>query len=184
MAGGVVKRYIVVHHSATIDGRLNDWAGICKYHTSWRRLDRGEIVTAQEAGELTAQGVRCEPPWRGPCGYHYGIERDNGLILVRQGRPVAETGAHATGFNESGVGLCIVGNYDREAPDPLLYDEIKKQIRAIAAEIGMDAAVMAREKYILGHRETYALRGVTQQKTCPGSAFDMDKLRQELSDNI
>lgn len=174
-----MKRYIIVHHSATVDGRLNDWAGIKKYHTSWRRLDKGAIVTQEEAGELMAKGIPVTAPWR-DIGYHYGIERENGLILVRQGRPVNDTGAHATGFNESGVGLCIVGNYDHESPDPLLWEEIKRQVKSIATEIGQDASVMAAKGRILGHRETYGLRGIRPQKTCPGTSLDMDKLRAEL----
>jgi hypothetical protein len=179
-----VKSYIIVHHSATTDGRTNNWLDICRYHQSWRRVDLGEIITAEKAGELTAQGIRCEPPWKPPCGYHRGIERENGVLVVRQGRPLDQDGAHCEGFNHSGVGLCVVGNFDQHEPDLYLWDEIKRQIKVIATELGTDAKTMADEGMILGHRETYELLGKRQIKTCPGSRFDMDKLRQELSDNI
>ncbi len=174
-----MKKYIIVHHSATVDGRTNEWDAIRRYHTSWRRLDLNIIVTQEEAGELMAKGVPVTAPWR-DIGYHRGIERENGVLVVREGRPLTETGAHATGFNDSGVGLCIVGNYDRHEPDLLLYEETLRQIGVIAQEIGQDPVVMAKEKRILGHWETYRLRGLRPAKTCPGVLWDMDKMRQDI----
>lgn len=178
------KQYIILHHSATVDGITNDWKAICRYHTSWRRPDKGEIVTPEQARALMDKGIHCEPPWRGPCGYHWGIERENGVLVVRLGRELDEIGSHAYGFNAEGVGLCMVGNYDKHPPDLYLWDEIKRQIKVIATEIGQDVVEMAKDGRIMGHRETYEALGKRVEKTCPGTAFDLDALRDELINGI
>ena len=40
-------RYILIHHSATVDGDVNDWDAIKKYHMSWRY--QGNIITEKKA---------------------------------------------------------------------------------------------------------------------------------------
>ena len=41
---------IIIHHSATPDGLVNDWDGIRKYHMSYRY--NGNIITKEEADKL------------------------------------------------------------------------------------------------------------------------------------
>lgn len=50
--------------------------------------------------------------WLG-CGYHYVIHSDGSIF---QGRPLNTVGAHARGYNEYSVGICVVGNFDIEYP--------------------------------------------------------------------
>ena len=50
--------------------------------------------------------------WLG-CGYHYVIHRDGSVF---QGRSVDTIGAHARGYNERSVGICVVGNFEEEYP--------------------------------------------------------------------
>jgi len=50
--------------------------------------------------------------WLG-CGYHYVIHSDGSVF---QGRPIDTVGAHARGYNERSVGICVVGNFEEEHP--------------------------------------------------------------------
>ena len=50
--------------------------------------------------------------WLG-CGYHYVIHQDGSIF---QGRPADTVGAHARGYNERSIGICVVGNFEIEYP--------------------------------------------------------------------
>lgn len=51
-----------------------------------------------------------ERGWEG-CGYHFIIRRDGRL---EKGRDIEAVGAHAPPYNQSSVGICMVGGIDRE----------------------------------------------------------------------
>jgi N-acetylmuramoyl-L-alanine amidase len=82
---------IILHHSATPDGRTFSWSAIKRYHVEtlhW--LD---------------------------VGYHAGIELVDDDWFAIMGRPWDMDGAHTQGQNGIALGLCFVGNYDDEEPD-------------------------------------------------------------------
>lgn len=107
-------------------------------------------------------------------GYHYGIERVNGSLEVLYGRPMTKDGAHAIGFNRNGVGICMVGNYNIEEPaEDRLY-----MLECLVKRLMKDNHIPAH--CVIGHRETYLIRGVKVEKTCPGSKFDMEAFRSRL----
>ena len=168
----------VVHHSATVDGRLNDWAGIKKYHMSYR-ID-GDIVGQQEFEFRLAakQGEKFEKPWH-DIGYHLGIEYELDQLKLRIGRPLSDTGAHAgipgkNVFNETHIGICVVGNFDKAAPFPDEQEMLVCLIKELMAHYNFKII------NVLGHREVYPMLNVPVEKTCPGTRFDMDKLRRAL----
>lgn len=70
---------IIIHCSATPNGRIHDAADIHQWH--------------QERG------------WDG-IGYHYVIKIDG---AIENGRPDYWQGAHASGHNEDSVGICLIG---------------------------------------------------------------------------
>ena len=72
-------RFIVVHCSASKDGRPKTLEGLVAEHK--------------------ARGFRT-------VGYHYIVE-PSGLRLV--GRPEAEIGAHVAGHNTDSIGICMIG---------------------------------------------------------------------------
>lgn len=82
---------IIIHHSATVDGRTFSWSAIKRYHTQ----------------TLGFQHI----------GYHAGVEYVDDDYFAIMGRPWDMVGAHAIGQNDKALGLCIVGNYDNVAPD-------------------------------------------------------------------
>lgn len=139
---------IIVHHSLTEDGASVSWNAIRDYHVNvngWRDV-----------------------------GYHYGIELVSDRYDIFKGRMDNEAGAHCLGYNDSSLGICLVGNFDL-APAPAAQVELARKLcRSLMAIYGIKV------DGVLGHRETYTLRGVPVEKTCPGSAFDMDAFRRSL----
>ena len=73
---------IIIHCSATREGRNYDVAEIRRWH-----LKRG---------------------WS-DIGYHYLIHLDG---KIEEGRPIERMGAHTTGQNRNSIGICYVGGVE------------------------------------------------------------------------
>lgn len=169
---------IVIHHSATIDGKGNDWEAIRRYHMSYR-ID-GDIVDEAtfKSRQMLGHGTSFEKPWS-DIGYHGGWEMENGVYVFKLGRSWNRAGAHAglkgnNSFNEQYLGFCVVGSYDKVAPDQALWDLVVATVKEICETLQIPKG------NVVGHREVYDLAGVKRQKTCPGSAFNMGKFRGAL----
>jgi N-acetylmuramoyl-L-alanine amidase len=145
---GFKPAWIVIHHSLTEDGAVKDWDAIRRYHietNGWKAI-----------------------------GYHIGLEEVDGKLVVQQGRPVGSIGAHCKGFNARSVGICLVGNYDREAPS----DDRLFLLASVCRELQRLYGIHADQ--VIGHRESYALIGKPVEKSCPGKLFDLDSFRARL----
>lgn len=90
---------IVLHHSATPDGRVTTVADIDRWHAE-RGFRRDDLYR-----------LRLNPQLRA-IGYHHVIYV-NGAIA--SGRAHEEVGAHARGHNANSIGVCLVGT-DRFTP--------------------------------------------------------------------
>jgi len=151
---GSVKpfRGIVLHHSATPDNRSFSWPAIRRYH-------------------VETNG------WK-DIGYHLGVENVGNETWTLRGRPLTEFGAHALNYNggdHACIGICVVGSYDATPPTMEswgatvdLVVELKKQF---LERRGVHL-------FVMGHRETYAPG--PPLKTCPGSAFDLQRFRKDV----
>jgi len=169
---------VVWHHSATQDGKANDWEAIRRYHTSYR-ID-GTTVTEEEfeRRKASGNGDKFEKPWK-DIGYHLGIEREGGVLKVRIGRPWTMSGAHAglkttNTFNEKYLGACAVGCFDQFGPDAEQWGLCLGITRELIKRFGFP------KTEVLGHREVYDRAYVVRAKTCPGTSWDIDKFRSEL----
>jgi N-acetyl-anhydromuramyl-L-alanine amidase AmpD len=107
-------------------------------------------------------------------GYHIIVEYNGNHVKLRRGRSFKDTGAHAIGFNTRSIGICVVGNYDSE---PMQKD--KKALLLLLIRRLMKRYKIDKSR-VIGHRETYKLRGVELQKSCPGNKISMDKFREEI----
>lgn len=106
-------------------------------------------------------------------GYHYGIEMVGDHYEIFKGRMDDQVGAHCMGFNDT-IGICLVGNFDLAAPNPAQLALLKKICNSLMYIYGIKVPD------ILGHWETYGLRGVPVEKSCPGIKFNMDEFRRSL----
>lgn len=134
-------QYIIIHHSAT---KLGDAETFRRYHVQvngWKDI-----------------------------GYHYVI--NNGTYkpdgFIEKGRDEKEVGAHAVGYNDKSIGICLVGNFDEDKPTQKQMQALTQLCKDIMQRYNIPA------KNVLGHRETGA------KKTCPGKNFCMDSLRKML----
>ena len=101
-------------------------------------------------------------------GYHAGAEflRDHHEALF--GRPWHIPGAHCRGHNRDSLGFVFIGNYDEEKPPDGILLAGAKVLR-----IWMDVFEIALSR-IFTHNYFNAA------KTCPGTAFDMTRLKNAI----
>ena len=111
------------------------------------------------------------------------VEKVNDYYEVLMGRPMDMPGAHAREqrMNRRAIGICFVGKYDELAPNEAMLQRGDDLIEWLLSIYQIPPS------NILGHREIGLLAGFDWTKTtrsglpefksCPGAAFDMDKLR-------
>ena len=98
-------------------------------------------------------------------GYHAGAEEVRGGLECLYGRPDPYVGAHCYGKNSVSLGFCFVGRFDDVPPS----DEL------LAAAAGR-VIVPWLKQYDLGVEAIVPHRDFAM-KTCPGAAFDIERLR-------
>ncbi len=93
--------------------------------------------------------------WR-DIGYHYVVRRNG---QVEPGRPLAEVGAHVSGYNSSSVGICLVGGIG--AAGQAENNFVPAQMEALKALVGKLKRQFPKAK-IQGHRDFPGVK-----KDCP-----------------
>jgi len=140
----MIPKNIILHCSATEDSDTASWDDIKRFHTEMRG-------------------------WS-DIGYHYGIERIDGAYTLLRGRTPFTMGAHcrAGGRNRDSLGLCVVGNFDYEAPG----EELFAATVWVLTNLCFTFHIYPTQVY--GHRE------FEDQKTCPGREWDMGMTRRAI----
>jgi hypothetical protein len=141
--------WIVIHHSATPSG-------------SERDFDREH----KEKG------------WD-ECGYHFvignGTNSGNGQVEVSGRWPVQKYGAHAytpdERFNQHGIGICLVGNFDIDRPTAAQMASLNKLVTYLMRTYNIPPS------RVLGHRET-------KQTDCPGRNLNLNVIRRSLQQQL
>jgi N-acetyl-anhydromuramyl-L-alanine amidase AmpD len=170
---GFKPTWIIIHHSWSVDSPARDWDGIRKYHMSFRY--QGDIITEKEyeAYKNAGQTNGLERPWK-DIAYHIGIEEVGGVLGIQKGRAIGTLGAHAIGFNDCSIGVCLVGNFDKEPPEENRLFLLGSVCRDFQRMFGIA------KDHVIGHRDTFTIRCVPVEKSCPGTAFDLLKFRERL----
>jgi len=147
---------IMIHCS---DSSHGDKDLIKKWHTSgngWEDIGYNWIIT---------NGCRL--------AHKYKKENDG---IIEKGRDVKYAGAHARGYNESHLGICLVGSHHFT---PKQFESLFELLRKLQTSNLVDYFIPGckiRNKNILGHYE------VNKNKTCPN--IDMEWLRQQIDLNL
>ena len=105
-----------------------------------------------------------ERKWIG-IGYNL-IQTDDGEWHA--GRGLDKQGAHASGYNDTSIGICLTGNFDVNSVPDDRWRSLVKMCRYLMERYGLTS------EDVVGHRE---LPGAAT--ACPG--LDMDALRKELN---
>jgi hypothetical protein len=143
--------YIMVHHSLTKDSGTVSWQPIRNWH----------------------MGLHPDSPYKMiDVGYQYGIELINDKYEILVGRMEGTIGAHTRGMNGTSIGICCIGNFDKNPPDKDQWSLLLKLCVNICLRYNIPA------DKVKGHTE-YA-----PYKSCPGNAFDMDKFRKDLETEL
>lgn len=95
----------IIHHSASRDGKVQNWGQIRRYHM----VNRG---------------------WSN-IGYHYGIEVVEHDYEIMIGRFENEQGAHCPGQNRQAIGICLVGNFEKTSVPLRQWQPALKLVRQI-----------------------------------------------------
>lgn len=150
--------YIVIHHSATNEGSA---ASFDEYHRSVKHWVNGlgyDFVI--DNGHLTHDGAFT--PSR------------NGTIEVGPRWIKQITGAHAgtdksNKYNEEGIGICLVGDFNKTAPTAEQMAALIELIRWLQKEYDIP------QKNVIGHRDV-----PWASTDCPGRNFPMSRVKAML----
>ena len=113
--------------------------------------------------------------WDG-VGYHFvignGTETGDGQVEVTQRWPLQKWGAHAktvdNRFNEHGIGICLVGNFDVERPSPTQMRSLSRLVGHLMQTYGIPP------QNVVGHRDT-------KPTDCPGRYVNLAWVRSAAS---
>lgn len=136
-------RYIVVHHSATSDGNV-------------------ESIDSAHRKLTDSQGQ----PWLG-VGYHFvvgnGHGMDDGELAPTFRWQQQIHGAHAGSrrYNDQGIGICLVGNFDTQPPTPRQLTGTKLLLDSLMSRYRIPP------EHVLLHSDVTATR-------CPGRLFSLE----------
>jgi N-acetyl-anhydromuramyl-L-alanine amidase AmpD len=149
-----------------LDTPMHPWRWIVIHHSGARNGDTASI-DASHVQERHWEGI----------GYHFVIGNGHPMPLGR----VDATwrwkqqyhGAHAgsapeqSEYNSDGIGICLVGDYDEDEPDPYLEHRLVELCAQLIAHI--PSLGIAR---IIGHRDVPG-----KVTDCPGRHTDINRLR-------
>jgi hypothetical protein len=142
-------QYIVIHHSASTRGSAQSFD---QYHRQ-----RG---------------------WQG-LGYHFvignGIDQGDGVTIAGPRWYQQEAGAHAHAalYNEHGIGICLVGNFENSQPTSAQMAALTDLVLALAKEYAIEA------DHIVGHNQ------IRQGGTlCPGRFFPLNEFREKIRQQL
>jgi hypothetical protein len=164
--GGIRKKWsvIVVHHSANANDSPRSM-------DSFHRHTRG---------------------WDNGLGYHFvignGVNYPNGKVFAGSRWKDQETGAHCKSdagrffgvfrpdnfFNEKGIGVCLVGNFEGGAPSARQLDALEDLITFLCAQTGIPPS------RVYGHGE------ITHKTACPGRVLKsrLAQVRKDVARNL
>lgn len=137
---------IVIHHSATTAGNAEIFGRYHREQNGWRSLGYDFVIGN-------------------------GTESGDGEVEIGPRWLAQERGAHAgvAWYNEHGIGICLVGNFNDTMPTEKQMEALLKLCRDLMRRYNIDAY------HVLGH-------GEIKDTECPGALFSMPELRGLLKE--
>jgi len=131
------------------------WTRITVHHSALPSLQlRSQSAAADEVRHIQTVHMR-DQSW-GDIGYHFLIDPAG---RIYKGRDLKYQGAHAGGNNGANnvgnIGICLLGDFDQERPDPRALASLDQLIGALRSRHGIGAA------NVKGHQDFKATQ-------CPG----------------
>ncbi len=148
---------------------VRDWKHIVIHHTA---SESGSVETIHAAHLKNKD--KDGKPWKG-IGYHFVIGNGDGMgdgeiePTFRWRQQMQGAHARSVEFNQRGIGVCLVGNFEKRRPTVAQLSAIKNLV-----------GVLKRE-YQIPSREVVGHRDVTST-ACPGKLFPMSEVA--ISDDV
>lgn len=155
-AGRNAWRYIVIHHSASPSGNA---AAFDRAHKGkgWDGLAYHFVITNGKGG--ADGGLEVSPRWWvQKHGAHAG------------GMPADAPPETRNGYNEFGIGICLVGNFEKRAPSQAQMKTLAALITRLRGKFDIPT------ESVVGHRHV-------KSTACPGSRFPWRTLFQLTGDS-
>ena len=156
--------------------------------------DRWDAIVVHHAAarEATPQSMdnyhREHNNWRNGLGYHFvignGVKYPDGKIFVGSRWKQQMEGAHCRTrepgrffgkwrpknfFNTNGIGICLIGNLQKDPPTPKQMAALEQLIVLLCKETGVPV------QSVFGHGE------ITNKTACPGSRMNLASLRNRVA---
>jgi len=140
-----------------------DWKYIVLHHTA---ADAGSVESIHET-HLQRKDANGNP-WLG-IGYHFVIGNGQGMtdgdieptFRWKQQLQGAHAGSSDPAYNQQGIGIVLIGNFEKTPPTAKQLTALKELVRTLKTNYRISA------QNIIGHRDVRATE-------CPGKLFPMD----------
>lgn len=144
---------------------LRDWKHIVIHHTA-SEGGSVETINAEHLNRKDKNGNK----WLG-IGYHFlignGTGMSDGEIEPTFRWKKQMQGAHAGNeeYNQHGIGICLVGNFQDHRPSPAQLASVKRLVGVLKREYHIKSS------QVVGHRDV-------KSTACPGKMFPMTEVAQ------
>ncbi len=138
---------------------VRDWNSIVIHHTA---TEQGSVESIHEA-HLARE-------WLG-IGYHFVIGNGNGMPdgeiepTFRWREQLHGAHAGAEEYNQHGIGIALIGNFEKQPPTPAQLASVKRLVAVLKTAYRIDS------EHVIGHREVKAT-------ACPGKLFPIAEVRE------
>jgi len=145
------------------EAELRDWEYIVIHHTA---SSTGSVESIHELHSKKKD--KSGNAWLG-IGYHFVIGNGNGMpdgdieSTFRWREQMHGAHAGAKKYNQQGIGICLVGNFENAPPSEAQLAAVKKLVGTLKAEYNIPS------ENIQGHRDVKAT-------ACPGKYFPMSEV--------
>jgi hypothetical protein len=142
-------KHVVIHHTATGSGSVES-------------INAAHMKNKDKSGN----------PWLG-IGYHFVIGNGDGMpdgaieptFRWRTQIQGAHAGSTNKDYNERGIGICLVGNFEKSPPTAAQRRSVRLLVQTLRAEYRIPASS------VVGHRDIRA-----SSTECPGKFFPMSEV--------
>jgi len=146
------------------DEPLRDWNYLVLHHTA---TDRGNVESIHET-HLRRKDKNGNP-WQG-IGYHFVIGNGDGMgdgeiePTFRWRQQLAGAHAGVNDYNQHGIGIVLVGNFEEQPPTQAQVVAAKRLVHALSRKCRIPA------DHVVGHADIKATQ-------CPGRMFPLEDIR-------
>ena len=154
------------------DVTVRDWRYVVIHHTA---TDTGDVESINESHLKKKDSSGNQ--WLG-IGYHFVIGNGNGMrdgaieptFRWKQQLHGAHAGTENKEQNQHGIGVCLVGDFEKTSPSPAQLRAVKQLVRTMKTAYGITST------NVIGHRDIRATE-------CPGKYFPMAEVAGIESDS-